>query len=154
VITIYTIGYQGVPADALEAKVKELNAVVIDTRFKAWSKDPEFNQGRLLTRFGGERYRFMGAQFGNTNYRSQTGPITIADFDAGYVALRELIVRQPVLLLCACWQWTTCHRTVVAGMLKERLQQFNVESEIKHLTKSDLPKQEKKEKKVENLSLF
>jgi hypothetical protein len=143
-----------VPVEAIEAKAKELDAVILDTRFKAWSKDPEFNQGRLLTRFGGERYRFMGAQFGNTNYRSQTGPITIANFDDGYMAIRGLVTRQPVLLLCACWQWTTCHRTVVANMLKERLRLFNVESEIKHLTKTDLPKQQKKEKKVENFDLF
>ncbi len=52
---------------------------------------------------------------GNVNYR-QGGPIQILDYAAG----RDQIERcpQPVVLMCACEKYQTCHRQVVAEMLR------------------------------------
>ncbi len=52
---------------------------------------------------------------GNVNYR-QGGPIQILDYEAG----RDQIERcpQPVVLMCTCEKYHTCHRQVVAEMLR------------------------------------
>jgi uncharacterized protein (DUF488 family) len=147
---IYTFGYQGFTVDELAAKATELGAIVIDTRMSAWSKSPEWQMKALAERLGWDGYRFFGKTFGNVNYKSQTAPIQLANVDEGLRLIAPFLEKQPIVLLCGCWSFATCHRTVVAKAISERFG-----SEVIHLTRSNMPrvKAEPKEEVSENLDL-
>lgn len=154
-ITIYTVGYQGVKREQLDAKAKELGALIVDTRYSAWSSDPEYTKKALLEHFGGQRYAFMGNEFGNLNYKDRTGtlPIKIANFDAGWQTLQSRILREdPIMLMCACWQWTTCHRKVVSDMMLAKLKSIGLEPKIVHITRSDMPTMKQMKKRDDSQS--
>jgi uncharacterized protein (DUF488 family) len=109
---LYTIGYGGMSAGRLAKIVHALNAVLVDIRFRAASRKPEWNKG-ALTKLFGDRYLHLSS-LGNELYRS--GGVKIADYQAG----KEMIesIAMPVVLLCACASPEECHRTVVGDMLR------------------------------------
>lgn len=112
--TVYTIGYAGRKPDELKAIVEEHDAMLFDIRFSPFSRDPQW-AGRALTALLKDRYVHVKA-LGNANYKNG-GPITILDYPSGLTAI--LHSPRPVMLLCVCGNPSTCHRTTVAGMLRE-----------------------------------
>ena len=111
---LYSYGYIGTsPADLL-ALVERTGAVVFDVRFRPLSRDPRWCKGNLQ-RLLGERYFHVKA-FGNPAYKEDR--IELVDFEAG--ALLVEASPHPVILLCACRDPKTCHRTVVATLLCDR----------------------------------
>jgi len=112
--TVLGFGYAGKKLSALVRNVTDLDAVVVDVRFKPWAKDPDF-QKTTLSRVLGERYVTGGHFLGNRNYKE--GPIEIVDLRAG-VQLLESIPNEHVVLLCFCWDFNTCHRKVIANHLQ------------------------------------
>jgi len=109
---VYTLGYSGRKMDEIEALVAEREAILFDVRFSPRSRDPVWS-GSSLRRVFGQRYRHIRA-FGNRNYRD--GPIEIVDFEAGVEAIRRS--GRPVILMCGCRDYRTCHRRHVAEQLR------------------------------------
>jgi uncharacterized protein (DUF488 family) len=114
--TIYTLGYSGIKPDKLLATAEQHNLLVVDVRYSPRSRQPEWTRKRLQELLG-ERYIHVPA-FGNINYKSD-GPIQLADPEAGKAVVVERLAQQPVLLLCACKDWHSCHRLAVATVLHE-----------------------------------
>jgi uncharacterized protein (DUF488 family) len=131
--TIYTIGYANITAAALKAFAEAKGALVVDTRFSPHEVNAEWELDQLQAFFG-SRYVHVGA-FGNANYLKQLGHnrIVLADPEAGAKIVLPLLERQPVILMCVCANYQTCHRKVVA----EYLQPLS-SAPIVHLSPEDL----------------
>jgi hypothetical protein len=116
--TICTYGYAGTDPATLKALADELDACVVDIRYRLWSRDPRWQPNALSAVFG-TGYRPVQA-LGNVNYK-HGGPITLASPAVGLTQIRELLHHRSVILLCACRDVETCHRTVAAAYLSEQL---------------------------------
>ena len=115
--TIYTIGYAGWSPDQLRATVEELGAELWDIRYSPWSKSPQW-QGHALRRLLGPAYVHMAA-LGNQNYKG--GEILLVAPERAVEPARRVMARRPLVLLCGCKDWATCHRTVAARYLADAL---------------------------------
>jgi hypothetical protein len=140
---IYTFGYANFTVDQLKAKATEINAVVIDTRFRAASRIPEWNAKRLEEALRPVVYFPKGHWFGNVNYKNG-GPIQLANPEFARPGVVKLLGEQPIILLCQCWSFATCHRSEVAKLIQQW-----TGSDIIHLIGKDLPAKPKKAKRVE-----
>lgn len=111
---VYTTGYQGTRLDDLEAFLREQDADLFDIRFKPWSPNPTYSMTALQERFG-DRYRHVSA-LGNRLYK--TNSIELVDYAAGVKQIQAN--PRPVVLLCACADAATCHRTFIGKALIEQ----------------------------------
>jgi rhodanese-related sulfurtransferase len=116
---VFTIGYTGWHPPDLAAAVTSRGAVLVDVRFRPFSRSPAWLQGALVDLVGEENY-VECREFGNVNYNTG-GPIHIADAKAGLAKVAPILQERPIVLLCACSQVATCHRTKVAEFLNGRL---------------------------------
>ncbi|GIK37881.1 MAG: hypothetical protein BroJett011_17140 [Chloroflexota bacterium] len=114
--SLYTFGYSGKQPDELLALVEQLDAVVADIRFSPRSRIPQWNGGRLAQLLG-DRYHHLPA-LGNRNYKD--GPVEIVDLEAGLPQVADLLVHQPVILLCVCADIQHCHRRLAAEAIVAR----------------------------------
>lgn len=114
---LFTTGYQLWRTAEFDAEVRKRGAMVLDIRFAPWSKDPDWRSDAIAGRLA-NRYRSVPA-LGNVNYKGD-GPVRINDLESGVAVVREALQRGPVILLCACWNPESCHRTQVAARLRER----------------------------------
>lgn len=112
----YTLGYLGRKLPEVIAILDERNAVLADIRLTPYSRNPSFIRG-VLERALGPRYVWIRA-LGNLNYKSG-GPVELADYEAGKAAL--LALSGPAVLMCACRNYATCHRAVVAHRLMDEV---------------------------------
>jgi hypothetical protein len=111
---IYLTGYRGhSPAD-LKRLAEQLDATVADIRFYPQSKIPGFSRNSLEELLG-NRYLWVH-ELGNRNFAGD-GKIEIVDLKKG---TQKLIKHgaQRYILLCACADADTCHRSVVGDYLK------------------------------------
>ncbi|MDX1994979.1 MAG: DUF488 domain-containing protein [bacterium] len=115
---LYTAGYTGLLPDDLLSAAQHLGALIVDIRLNARSRVPYWNKGPLQ-RAWGEAYRHVG-ELGNLNYRSG-GEVALADEEKGVAQIVELLHQQPVILLCACVDWRTCHRRTAAEAVAARV---------------------------------
>ena len=78
---------------------------------------PHWNKGRLEELYGAD-YMHLSS-LGNLNYKSG-GSIAIANYALGRQSLEIIASRlkKPMVLMCACRSLDTCHRTLVASMLR------------------------------------
>jgi hypothetical protein len=136
---IYTFGYANFTVEQLKAKALELNAIVVDTRFKPFSRVPEWNVRKLAAALEAHDVPYVayGTWFGNVNYKNG-GPIQLADPMGAKAAVLGMLSQRPIVLLCQCWSWATCHRNEVA-----KLVQTWSGSDVIHLVGKDLPKKMK-----------
>ena len=112
--TVYTTGYQGQNLAELEAFLESNDCDLFDIRFKPWSPNPQYTKTAFAARFG-DRYHHV-VELGNRLYKTES--IEFVDFEAG---LRLIAANpRPVVLLCACADPSTCHRTAAARLLTER----------------------------------
>lgn len=109
---LYTYGYQGGSQEDLQ-HYAAAGALILDTRLVPTSPNPLWRRASL-ERLLGQRYRWCKA-LGNVNFRSG-GPVQIHDPAAGLELLGTLLWQSPVILLCACRAWQSCHRSVVAEL--------------------------------------
>lgn len=122
--SLYTFGYSGKQPDALLALTEQLDAIpygirsviVADIRFSPRSRIPQWNGGRLAKLLG-DRYHHLPA-LGNRNYKG--GPVEIVDLEAGVAQVADLLVHQPVILLCVCADIQHCHRRLAAEAILAR----------------------------------
>lgn len=116
---IYTAGYQAIKSpELLQRFAATTNASVVDTRLTPYSQLAGWKRSELERAYAKGQYRYLGNWLGNLNYKSG-GPIRIADAERGLVALAELLNQQSIILLCACGNVQTCHRSVIAEMLAQ-----------------------------------
>lgn len=128
---VLTVGYSGLDVDSLVSYAKEINAVVVDTRYRPYSRNPTWRKGNLIAQFrtgnGHQRYMHI-SDLGNLNYKG--GPIAISDPEAGLPKVKALLdAGFRVILMCVCRDPERCHRSVVADMLVE---EYGVT--VRHLT--------------------
>lgn len=118
--TIYTAGYAGgwTPAQ-LKATCERLGALLLDIRYVPTSRRPEWRREALRTLLGAGGYQHEPA-LGNANYKS-SAPIRLAAPERALSPVARTLAQRPVVLLCACRDWQTCHRAVAAAFLAERL---------------------------------
>jgi uncharacterized protein (DUF488 family) len=122
---VYTAGYSGRTPEVFKKIVVQMDAVVLDIRFSPVSRNPRCGKGSLECLLN-ERYKHVRA-FGNRNYRG--GAIELVDPEAGVKIVEKL--KKTAILLCVCADYESCHRKVVAELL--RMQDFNV-SELGEVT--------------------
>jgi hypothetical protein len=117
---IYTAGYSGHTAPQLLEVALEKNALVLDIRFSPWSWQAEWRKYALESLLDG-RYAYV-KNWGNRNYNNREAGIEIVDFAAGLKdMMREGVrfeMRCNFILLCQCPVLESCHRAVVAEMMR------------------------------------
>jgi uncharacterized protein (DUF488 family) len=111
---IYTFGYAGHDPAALHAIATEIDALLCDIRWTPFSKIPGWSGKDLQTRFG-MQYLHVPA-FGNRAHRD--GLIEISGPSEGIATVCDCLTVGPVILMCACRRFETCHRATVADLLK------------------------------------
>lgn len=130
-IKVYTFGYVGLKPIDIQAKVEELDAIVVDTRLAPISMAPQWRK-RGFQKLLGSRYIHVAA-FGNRNYKKKDGSIEIADLRGGLKVVEALLADGlSVMLMCGCMDVEKCHRRVVAG---ECVTEFS--ATVVHLSKKD-----------------
>lgn len=110
---IYATGYQGKKPQVIKKMADDLDAVVVDIRYSPMSRNPEWRKSNLQALLGSKYVHCQS--FGNSAYK--TGGIEILNYSAGKAMLET--IDAPVILLCACSDAHTCHRTTVLEMLKQ-----------------------------------
>lgn len=126
-MNIYTVGYSGIKVTDLKRAVEELDALIMDIRYSPMSRIPMWRRENLTATFG-ERYVHVRA-LGNVNYKG--GPISIVDYVAGRRAIENS--NRTVILMCVCGHYATCHRAVVASLLRSdgfEVEELNVKRVI------------------------
>lgn len=115
-MTLYTYGYSGGGSLDDLGGYTAAGAVILDIRFSPNSRVPIWRKEHLEAVLRDE-YRWVPA-LGNRDYRSP-GSIRIADLSAGLAIVdRYHDEGTPVVLLCACRDWQSCHRATVAEAIR------------------------------------
>lgn len=110
--TLYTLGYTGTKRDQLLTLAEKLDATLVDVRLSPRSRHPMWD-GSALAQAWGERYRHI-RDLGNVNYKAPERGIMLMSVENGTLTLVRLLAVRPAIILCACSDWQTCHRRVVA----------------------------------------
>lgn len=133
---IYTAGYHGHAPAQLKSFAEQHGAVVADIRLAAVSRLDGWS-GKDLAQLLGSKY-FHLATLGNTNY-NQTGPIKIANPEAGIAIVKQHAARRPIILLCGCAELKKCHRHMVAEMLaRDGIQTQEIEWPLEQASKGKI----------------
>jgi uncharacterized protein (DUF488 family) len=130
---VYTVGYA-----ALE-RVEQLQmflsheVFLVDIRYYPASRwKPEWSRKRLSERFA-PNYAHI-RDLGNVNYHSLDLPIQLVDAERGLSKIVPLLqLGYDICLLCACTDWRTCHRRVIADLVQRELTGV----QTVHLSKED-----------------
>lgn len=140
---IYTVGYNaGWTPEALQREAQYLNARVLDIRMNPTSTKVQWRKQELIALLGGA-YRHL-PELGNVNY-ANGGPINLANPAQAVERVRHWLTEGPVILLCACPNWQTCHRREAADFLAE-----HTGAQVVHL---DPPAREGKSGTIKALTL-
>ena len=116
---LYTMGYTGRSIEDLRKAVHGLGAYLADIRFSPVSRNPIWNGDNLSNEFG-LLYKHV-KDLGNKNYSNPEKPHVLVDAEFGLWDIEWMLTVAPVILLCACEDAHTCHRTTAATMIAERL---------------------------------
>jgi len=122
---VYTIGYaDDGSAQLLEQLMSDPMMLLIDIRLVPRSRwFVQWNKKQLVNRWG-KRYRHE-RRLGNVNYKNRRKPIELLDAAGGIEPLVALLqAGYSIVLLCACVQYETCHRKLVAELLLSHLAQI------------------------------
>jgi uncharacterized protein (DUF488 family) len=122
--TIYTIGYAhpGAAADVARFMQQE-HVILFDVRLSPRSRwQPMWNRVVLQATYGA-RYQWE-KRLGNLNYQQRELGIEFAEghLDAAQEAAALLAAGTSLILLCACKDARTCHRTLVAKLIQDAIQ--------------------------------
>ncbi len=142
---IYTIGYTSTTPKELIDIVNSLTVKLVDIRISPYSKDYRWRQ-KSLQQYFADKYLHI-QEFGNENYKM--GSIKVPNLHLGIIKIKPVIENQPVILLCACYDYRKCHRNQVSTILAEA---FHLE--VEHLYGKSKDKSSSSNNQVEQLSLF
>lgn len=129
--TLYTLGYTGLKPEELLKAVEHYDATLVDVRISPYSRHPQWS-GLNLSRQLGQQYIHIRA-LGNLNYKQPELGIKLVDPDEGCFRLVQLLKQRSVILLCACPDHHTCHRSTAAAEMEAR---YDVE--VVHLSADDI----------------
>lgn len=116
---VYTLGYIGTNPVDIISFLNAHNAMLIDVRYMNNPSAIVWKHQTMMINFN-YRYRHI-RELGDKNYNGKMGEgIMIADMDRGISLLMETATEFPVVLLCECADYHTCHRNVVADELVKR----------------------------------
>lgn len=122
---LFTYGYRATGASMADLQTyAAAGALILDIRYWPWTRNREWHTDTLYERLHEEtlavRYMPMRA-LGNVNYRG--GDIQIANLEYGLSELRDCIDAHPagVVMLCACEDVESCHRSYVAEKALEQM---------------------------------
>lgn len=116
-LPIYTTGYAAWSSlRAFQAALARTNALVVDVRETPYSKMPDWTGENLAATLGANYAHIR--EWGNT--ARKRGGIQIADFEGGLRRLIRLTPARPVVLMCGCRDYSTCHRATLADKLRVR----------------------------------
>lgn len=118
--TLYTLGYAARgSAEVLKELMTSSEVLLVDIRLRPRSRWwPVWNKKQLRERWG-SRYTHE-KQLGNLNYRDRSLPVQLVGphVEEAIAGLATLLVQgYSVVLMCACRDYDTCHRKVVAEMV-------------------------------------
>ncbi len=124
VATVHHVGYTEPGArERVDALLADPHAILIDTRYRSYSKLPGWNMQELQARYQGQ-YKPLGSLLGNRNYKG--GPIDILDLSQGIGELEKVIQAGfTPILLCKC-RSKTCHRFTILEALLAHLPALEV----------------------------
>jgi hypothetical protein len=123
---VYTFGYSGSAHEDLQAFMVATGAMLVDIRYSPRSRHPDWDGEALRFFVGQENYMHIQA-LGNRNYNNG-GPVALENVRARVEALRPILERRSVILLCACNRLRLCHRWNAAIHVGSVL-----DAEIEHL---------------------
>lgn len=111
------VGYNARGTDKLiDQLMSQERVLLIDTRKSPRSNRPEWMKEALEKKYG-SRYRYAGRYLGNRNF-ANSGPIEIVDPATGLRGLRMYLSEgYRLILLCACREFSECHRRTIVEML-------------------------------------
>lgn len=117
---LYDLGYQTIKDPAILAQVVEkLDAVVFDVRWSPRSRDYRWNNSALQSLLS-QRYLHV-QELGNVNYRDWSAPVQISHLPYGLKQIAIALEANPVILMCACRDRSTCHRLVIVQAAIEQI---------------------------------
>jgi uncharacterized protein (DUF488 family) len=121
--TLYTIGYAHPDAArSLAHLMGNPHTMLLDIRYAPRSRwHPAWNRPALEQAYGA---RYLWEQrLGNVNYRDREQGIALAEGHQEAVRAVAELVRsgRNLILLCACKDPRTCHRTLVAKLIQDAL---------------------------------
>lgn len=117
--SVYTLGYSQPGARlVLDTLIWHEGWLLVDIRHAPVSTWPDWTQRALLQRYG-PGYVHLPS-LGNLHYRDHRLPIVLADAPAGVRSVMQTVHDgRRCLLLCACKDYRTCHRAIVARLLQQ-----------------------------------
>jgi len=119
----------GYAAPGAEKRLEELmaadeRALIVDIRYEARSRMPQWNKAALQKRWG-DRYWPLSA-LGNVNYNNGK-PIKLSMPEVGIPLLVEGLRKGCTLVvLCVCPSYSYCHRKVVCELVKAELPEVEI----------------------------
>lgn len=120
---LYTLGYARWTVPALASELTRLGALLADVRISPRSRRPEWNGPTLHAALGAAYARIP--DLGNPN-AFNGGPLALHRPERGLSRLLDLLQHQPVVVMCQCADWRTCHRRLIAEALDERVPGLSV----------------------------
>ena len=120
---IYTLGYrQRKAAATLACLLRQPGMLLLDVRSQPVCRwNPAWNRAELVARYG-EQDRWE-RRLGNVNYWSHSRPVQLPTGwqKAVQDATALLCAGTSLVLLCACGDERTCHRSLVAKLIQDTL---------------------------------
>ncbi len=124
--TLYTIGYAHPDAATHVGQLmNQEHMLLVDIRYSPRSRwRPAWRREALEATFGA--CYLWEQRLGNVNYHHPEGGITLAEGheDAAREVAKLLTRGLSVILLCACKNARTCHRSLVAKLIQDALQEL------------------------------
>jgi uncharacterized protein (DUF488 family) len=121
--TLYTIGYAHPTArPQIERLMQQEQTILLDIRSSPYSRWALWKKQALMHRYG-QRYRWE-RRLGNLKYHHQEREIELAEGHRQAVehVASMLFQGTSLILLCACKDARTCHRTLVAKLVQDAVQ--------------------------------
>jgi uncharacterized protein (DUF488 family) len=120
---LYTFGYSGRTTNEAALVRPVLNAVLVDVRYRPYSKEAGWSRRDLQRLLSRDDYRWLEA-FGNVNYKGEEGPqVVLRNPTKGLAVLRSIYeAGENAVLMCACPNYARCHRRDVAELVAGELQ--------------------------------
>lgn len=126
---IYTFGYSGKQPEELIEFARAMRGWVADVRFSPYGRNPTWNRDQLQravdSALGNEKYQWVKG-FGNSAYA--TGGIRLHNPTeaAEFIRAHSSLHGDPILV-CACREFKSCHRTHAATFLSQAAGNASIE---------------------------
>ena len=123
-MTLYTYGYEKQTLEDLISTAEQLNAKVVDVRYRPTSKNEQWT-GSWLKAVLGKRYLHCDL-LGNRNYKSNT--ISLVNEHGGLAFLKQGLDKgKTIILLCMENNPKGCHRTYIAKKMMDMVPGLEIE---------------------------